>query len=88
MVWKLNDGFNVTKFQELIQADYIYSYDKSQDKYRLFSNNMFGEVANHIVEAQKQKSKVIIIQSDTMEMFTFNISETETINAMMGMGRM
>lgn len=84
--YKLNDGFNVTKFISLIDVDFIYSTEAGKDTYLLLNQNMFGEFSKLDINIQKKDKKVIIIHNDTLKMEAYNVPEEDLINAFMNMG--
>lgn len=84
--YKLNDGFNVTKFMMLVDVDFIYSAEMSRNTYLLLNQDMLGEFTKADVDNQKRSKKVIIIYNDTLKMEAYNVPEEELINAFMNMG--
>ena len=85
--YKLNDGFNVTKFMMLVDVDFIYSAEMSRNTYLLLNQDMLGEFTKADVYNQKRSKKVIIIYNDTLKMEAYNVPEEELINAFMNMGK-
>ena len=85
--YKLNDGFNVIKFMELVDVDFIYSTESGEDTYLLLHQDMLGVFTKATVDNQKQTKKVIIIHNDTLKMESYNIPEDELIYAFMNMGK-
>ncbi|WP_461199424.1 hypothetical protein [Enterococcus sp. N249-2] len=84
--YKLNDGFEVSKFMMLIDVDFIYSTKFGSSDYLLLNQQMFGTFEKSQIDNQKLTKKVIIIYNDTLRMESFNVPEEDLINAFMSMG--
>lgn len=85
--FKLNDGFEVSKFMMMIDVDFIYSTEAKKNTYLILNQEIFGEFPKAQIDNQKRSKKVIIIHNDTLRMETYNIPEEELINAFMNMGK-
>ena len=84
--YKVNNGFNVSKFMTLINVDFIYSTNREENKYLLLNQQAFGEFDYVQIEKQKKTMRIIILNNDTLRMDSYNIPEEELIEALMYMG--
>ena len=81
---KVKDGFSVPKFMELLKLDFVYA--KIDGRHLLLNNEMFGDIAEDVITAQKANFRVAIIEDDTMSMEVYNIPEEEVLTALLEMG--
>lgn len=80
---KLKDKFEVSKFMTLIDLDFIYSEQSNQ--FLLLNQDMWGKIDPAIINKQKGKNRIIVINNDTMILEYFNIPEEEINNALIQM---
>lgn len=80
---KLKDKFEVSKFMTLLPIDFLYS--EVNDRFLLLNQDMFGNIDRSIIDKQKEKSRIVVIDNERMVMEVYNIPEEEVSNAMMHM---
>lgn len=84
--FKLKDGFRVHRFLNICDVDYLFAKSNSEEFYTLLNLEMIGKFSQGTVDGFKEESKVVIINTDSMEMTAYNISEEEILKALMEMG--
>lgn len=83
--YKVKNGFNVSEFLKLVNIDFVYSTNRTEDEYLLLNESAFGKFKKSDIEKQKDKMRIIILNNDTLQMDSYNIPEEELINGLMNM---
>lgn len=83
MEFKIGTKFSVSDFMKMVDMDFLYNYDEDQDKYFMLNDQIYGEVDKSIVEKQKMTNKVVVINTNALKLYSYNINEDELVNAMM-----
>lgn len=84
--FKLKNGFKVHKFLNIIDVDYLFAKSNSEEYYTLLNLEMIGKFSQGTVDGFKEESRVVVINTDSMEMTTYNIEEEELLKALIEMG--
>lgn len=70
---RLSNGFEIGKLLDVLDVDFIYSYDAKSNKYLLLNQAMWGEIDSSIVEAQKRDNKIVIVTLGNLSTQVYNI---------------
>ena len=70
---RLSNGFEIGKLMDVLDVDFIYSYDAKSNKYLLLNQSMWGYIDPSIVEAQKQENKIVIVALGNLSTQVYNI---------------
>ena len=70
---RLSNGFEIGKLMDVLDVDFIYSYDAKSNKYLLLNQSMWGDIDPSIVDAQKQDNKIVIVTLGNLSTQVYNI---------------
>ena len=74
--FKVKNGFKVHEFVQLAEVNYVFSKKRDDDFYLLLNIEEFGQLSEDDVQKMiDTDSRVILINNDTLDMYTYNISE-------------
>lgn len=83
---KIQNNFSVGSFMRHVKTDFIFSYDRDNDEYKLMNDATVGlfqeSDVNKLASAGR---RVIVITPKTLAMKVYNIDKSEVTDAIMNM---
>lgn len=83
---KIQNNFSVGSFMKHVKTDFIFSYDRDNDEYKLMNDATVGlfqeSDVNKLASAGR---RVIVITPKTLAMKVYNIDKSEVTDAIMNM---
>lgn len=85
ITYTIDRNFSVKNFMKHLQVDFIYSYRPETKSYYILDQTMYGEISRGIIEAQKSRNRIVIINNGTFKLEAYNIEQDELNEVFMKM---